>query len=73
MPSTAQIRTTLHWTHSPYMGVQLPVISEYAPIGDAIGQAIADAVIARISINSALARSQSIAQKYMVLRYTRTP
>jgi sorbitol/mannitol transport system substrate-binding protein len=58
---------------SPYMGVQFPVISEYAPIGDAIGQAIADAVIGRISINSALARSQSIAQRYMALRYMRTP
>ena len=53
---------------SPYLGVQFAAIEEFAPIGDAVGQAVADAVSGRISIEAALARSQSIAQRYMALR-----
>ena len=53
---------------SPYLGVQFAAIGEFAPIGDAVGQAIADAVSGRIDVDAALARSQSVAQRYMALR-----
>lgn len=58
---------------SPYLGVQFAAIEEFAPIGDAVGQAVADAVNGRISIDAALARSQSIAQRYMTLRGSVSP
>lgn len=53
---------------SPYLGVQFAAVSEFASIGDAFGQAIADAVSGRISVDSALARGQSVAQRYMALK-----
>lgn len=58
---------------SPYLGVQFAAIPEYAPIGDAVGRAIADAVSGRTSTDSALARSQSIAQRFMASRDPRSP
>lgn len=58
---------------SPYLGVQFAAIPEYAPIGDAVGRAIADAVSGRTSTDSALARSQSIANRFMASRDLRSP
>ena len=58
---------------SPYLGVQFAAIPEYAPIGDAVGRALADAVSGRTSTDSALARSQSIANRFMASRDLRSP
>jgi len=58
---------------SPYLGVQFAAIPEFAPIGDAVGRAIADAVNGRTSIDSALARGQSIANRFMASRDSRAP
>lgn len=50
---------------SPYKGVQFAAIPSFAAIGDAFGQAVADAVSGRIGVDTALSRGQSIAQRYM--------
>ena len=68
--ATASLRVV---TDNNYLGVQFAAIPEYAPIGDAVGRAIADAVSGRTSTDSALARSQSIAQRFMASRDPRSP
>lgn len=55
---------------SPYLGVQFATIPEFAPLGDEVGQRIADAVAGRLSVEEALARGQKAAQRQML---TATP
>lgn len=53
---------------NPYVGVQFAAIREFAAIGNAVGQSIADAVKGRISVDSALSRGQSVAERYLALQ-----
>lgn len=53
---------------SPYLGVQFAAVGEFASIGDAFGQAIADAVSGRTSVDNALARGQSVAERFLALQ-----
>jgi sorbitol/mannitol transport system substrate-binding protein len=58
---------------SPYTGVQFAAIPEFASIGDAFGQAVADAVSGLINVDTALARGQSVAEHFLSLRGTPSP
>jgi len=52
---------------SPYVGVQFAVIPEFRTIGDAVGEFIAAALDGKLSVEEALARSQHVTSRQLVL------
>lgn len=52
---------------SPYVGIQFAAIRQFASIGDGFGRAIADALEGRVTVEAALSRGQTIAERQLAL------
>lgn len=52
---------------SPYRGIQFAAIREFIPIGDEVGKLVAQALQGQLSVEEALARSQSAAKRWLAL------
>ena len=51
---------------SPHPGIQFAAVPEFIPIGDEVGNLIAEALAGRLSVEEALARGQDAARRRMI-------